>query len=108
MLFNITAEDKKDEAAIKELEYESLGENKCYTHYFHWNEKVYCYDATDDDGTYGRLINHSKLNPNIISKVEVIHGIPYVYFKALDFIPSGTQLLYDYGDRKAKLGWLQL
>ena len=41
-----------------------------------------------------------KKNKNIIPKVEVICNIPYIYFKALKHIPIGTQLLYDYGDRK--------
>lgn len=98
----------KFDADLKEKEYASSGEDdKCFTHYFRWNEKVWCYDATIDDGTFGRLINHSKRYPNIQAKVAVIGGVPFIYFKAIKDIPSGTELRYDYGDRKADLPWLK-
>ena len=96
------------EAERREIEYAiEFEEDRCYTYYFRYNEQVWCYDATEDDGSFGRLINHSKLKPNIHSKVEVINDTPYVYFKALKDIPVGTELRYDYGDRKSKLKWLE-
>lgn len=97
----------KVDAELIEIEYANNGEDMCYTHYFRWNEKVYCYDGTNDDGSFGRLINHSRLNPNIQPKVEIIRDKPYIYFKAINNIPAGTELRYDYGDRKTDLSWLK-
>ena len=98
----------KKEAEMKEKEYDRQNNQMSYTHYFRHNEKTFCYDATIDDGSLGRLINHSKKNKNIQPKVEVICNVPYIYFKALKHIPIGTQLLYDYGDRKTNKPWLKL
>ena len=97
----------KSKAEAKELEYANLGEDMCYTHYFRWNDRIHCYDATIDDGSFGRLINHSRKRPNILPKVEVINGLPHIYFKAIDDISPGTELRYDYGDRKSPLEWLK-
>lgn len=98
----------KEEANIAEIKYASIyNENKCYTHYIRWNEKDYCYDGTEDDGTFGRLINHSKKKPNIKATREIIDGKPFIYFKAMKPILPGTELRYDYGDRKSDLAWLK-
>ena len=102
------------EAEHREIEYAKeaeakgeKGDDKCFTHYFRWNEAVWCYDGTEDKGTYGRLINHSRLHPNIIPKVEVIDDIPYIWFKSINGINAGVELRYDYGDRKSQLEWLK-
>lgn len=61
---------------------------------FHFNEKKYVLDATTDDGSYGRLINHSKKDANVSPKQIDLDGIP-----ARVDIDVGTELRYDYGVR---------
>lgn len=72
----------------------------------------YSIDSTEDDGRMGRLINHSLKKDNCIPKV--IHntkGEPFIYFQAKCDIEEGTELLYDYGERKKEtiisLPWLK-
>ena len=55
-------------------------------------------DATKEDGSLGRLINHSKLRPNVEVKI-VSDTRPYLCMFAATGIESGDELLYDYGDR---------
>ena len=99
----------KEEAAAKEMEYEEKfkeGE-MCYCFYFKYEEQSLCLDATSNDGSYGRLMNHSFKKPNIQPKVISIDGTPYVYFVALHTIQPFTELRWDYGDRKTPLDWLK-
>ena len=60
----------------------------------------YSVDATNEDGTFGRLINHSKENPNTIPKVIDVQGTPGLYFEAMRDISTGEEILYDYNDRR--------
>ena len=57
---------------------------------------IYSIDATNDDGTFGRLINHSKESPNTIPKVIGVQGAPNIYFEA---IAISEEILYNYNDR---------
>ena len=103
----------KAEADEREARYEiQHPEDMCYTHYFRYNEITRCVDATaEDDSNYGRLVNHSKTQPNARAKVEVIEGSEhhyYVYLVAEKYIETGTEIRYNYGDRKSELPWLQL
>ncbi|KAF1742683.1 hypothetical protein MXB_4663 [Myxobolus squamalis] len=63
------------------------------------NSGSYIIDATSETGRMGRLLNHSRLNFNIISKIIEIDNIPRIVFHATHDIPIGAELLYDYGDR---------
>ncbi|KAF0991436.1 hypothetical protein HZS_162 [Henneguya salminicola] len=56
-------------------------------------------DATIDVGKLGRLLNHSRLNFNLISKIIEIANVPRIVFFAARDISIGEELLYDYGDR---------
>ena len=58
-------------------------------------------DATEETGRLGRLLNHSKLHPNCITKVIQIEKQeqPRLVLIAKCDIEAGTELLYDYGDR---------
>ena len=56
-------------------------------------------DATKEDGTTGRLINHSRSNANIKSMTIDVDGTPHIIFKANRDIKPTEELLYDYGDR---------
>ena len=51
----------------------------------------------------GRLVNHSKKAPNVISKVIEVKECPYLCLMADRDIEPGEELQYDYGDRKAEV-----
>jgi hypothetical protein len=56
-------------------------------------------DATDEDGTFGRMINHGKTSANLKSVKDVdTHGNRIILFKATRDIGIGEELLYDYND----------
>ena len=63
------------------------------------DDNIFSIDATYESGRYGRLLNHSKLNPNCLTKVVTFSDIPRLIFVAKYDIVAGTELLYDYGDR---------
>ena len=56
-------------------------------------------DSTHESGRYGRLINHSKKNKNLVTKILIIKGIPKLILFANKDIEEGSELLYDYGER---------
>ena len=56
-------------------------------------------DATKETDKLGRLLNHSKLNGNCVTKVIGIGSKPYLILVAARDIQVGEELLYDYGDR---------
>ena len=56
-------------------------------------------DATSESGRYGRLVNHSRVSPNCVTKVIMMEDIPRLILVAKHHIEAGTELLYDYGDR---------
>ena len=62
---------------------------------------MYSIDATKEDGSFGRLINHSRTNPNIKSQTIDVDSIPHLIFYAIKDIKPGEELSYDYGDRTA-------
>ena len=84
----------------------------CYIYYFQHKAKHYCLDATEDSGRYGRLLNHSRVKPNCITKVIEVMNSPRLILVAKQDIAAGKELLFDYGDRsKASLkahSWLAL
>merc|ERR1712079_149106 len=63
----------------------------CYMYYF--------IDATVETGRYGRLVNHSRLHPNLMTKVIMNGKSPRLILIAKHDLEPGTELLYDYGDR---------
>ena len=68
--------------------------NYDYTHLcFHFSV-----DATEENETCGRLMNHSKLG-NIKPRV-IDDGNLHLCFFACEDIDVGEELLYDYGERK--------
>ena len=56
-------------------------------------------DATKEDGSFGRLLNHSRNKPNIKSQITDVDGSPHIIFYSTKEIKSGEELMYDYGDR---------
>lgn len=68
---------------------------------------LYSIDATDAaNRTMGRMINHSRLAPNVKPVSEFDQGARYgngkwkVHFKATRDIKKGESLRYDYGERR--------
>lgn len=64
-------------------------------------------DATEEDGSYGRLINHSDRNMNIAPRL--MDEKKKIYFVALRNIDPGEELLYEYGENRNSVrksfGW---
>ena len=89
-------------ASLMESSYSMDLTKGSFMFYFHEGEQQYCIDATEESGRYGRLINHSKKNPNISPKVVMLNTTPRLIFLAKFEIMPGQELLYDYGDRSPK------
>ncbi|ENN71873.1 hypothetical protein YQE_11488, partial [Dendroctonus ponderosae] len=73
----------------------------CYMYYFKHNGLQYCIDATKETGRLGRLVNHSRSNPNLVTKTIMVDKKPRLVLLAKDDIRKGEEILYDYGDRSA-------
>ena len=63
-----------------------------------------CIDATEDNKTLGRLLNHSRKHPNCVAKSYILNGKHYIIIKSVSDI-YGTQskpieLTYDYGEKR--------
>lgn len=70
-------------------------------------------DGTAEKPEYGigRLISHSRINPNLRTVKVIIEHIPHLAFVAKRDIEVGEELSYDYGDYNsevtAQLQWLE-
>eukprot|EP00090_Calanus_glacialis_P040544 TRINITY_DN7075_c0_g1_i1.p1 TRINITY_DN7075_c0_g1~~TRINITY_DN7075_c0_g1_i1.p1 ORF type:complete len:531 (-),score=189.28 TRINITY_DN7075_c0_g1_i1:932-2524(-) len=95
------AGDLIDIGTAKDLEAKySMDTSKgCYMYYFKHKGKQYCIDATGESGRFGRLLNHSRVTPNCMTKVIMLGETPRLILVAKSDIVAGTELLYDYGDR---------
>jgi [histone H4]-lysine20 N-methyltransferase SETD8 len=69
--------------------------------YFTFQKRRWCIDATIESGHLGRLINHSKCASNLLPEIVEINGTPHIALIAKQDIEPGSELLYDYGDRRA-------
>ncbi|CAB4057741.1 SETD8 [Lepeophtheirus salmonis] len=87
-----------DVAKERENQYSKDHSTGCYMYYFKHNEKQYCMDATKDTGRLGRLVNHSRLHPNLLTKVVILENKPRLILVARQDIEKYSELLYDYGD----------
>ena len=90
------------EAKEREGEYSMDLSKGCYMYYFKANNKQYCIDATKETGRLGRLVNHSRLAPNLQTKVVLFRETPRLILIAKRDVKAGEELLYDYGDRSKK------
>ena len=81
--------------------------DKWYLLFFKYNDKKYCIDATEDDGSLGRLINHSKKNANVEPKVIKENNVIKVVMVAKCDLPIGKELRFDYNDPKSGLEWMK-
>lgn len=70
----------------------------CYMYYFKYKGQQYCIDATEENGTLGRLVNHSR-NGNLVTRTVCVDNTPRLVLIAKNHIKIGEELTYDYGDR---------
>ena len=84
--------------AKKREEIYDMEEKGSYMYFFNYQDKKCCVDATAEvAGRYGRLINHSKTNPNCITKVVSYNNRPRLILVAKSLIKINSELLFDYG-----------
>ena len=56
-------------------------------------------DATEENGTFGRLLNHSRTGGNCKTKLHAINNKPYLILVTKREVQTDEELTYDYGDR---------
>lgn len=71
-------------------------------------------DATEEKEEFGvgRLINHSRLKPNLaVQRVDMQFGPPLLALVAIAAVKPGDEVLYDYGETRpdilAQCTWLE-
>ncbi len=72
-----------------------------YCYEFRHSNQRYVINSQVDNGTIGRLFNHSAKYPNLKTRVKVVDGQPTIIFSAKEHITKGDDLLFDYGERSA-------
>ena len=55
-------------------------------------------DATDDDGSIGRLVNDSRYYPNSVMKKITVNGIHHLCLFATRDIDKDEEIMYWYGE----------
>ena len=75
-------------------------ETSCFLFFFKFKEKSFCIDATNENCTFGRLINHSRKKANVKPVACDVGGKPGIVFQAKVDIAENTEILYDYGERR--------
>lgn len=65
-------------------------------------------DALQENGTLGRLINHTRIGQPNCRPVKIIDNIqkPHIAFEATQIIHIDDELLYDYEDRECIVDWM--
>ena len=74
------------------------------------NGETWGVDATEEDGSLGRLLNHSRKKPNCQMKISWLINLdkfpghckpmPHAYFVASADIAKGEELKWDYGETR--------
>ena len=91
------------QAKQRELEYDINNLKVGYMYFFRYFDKSYCIDASIETCRFGRLINHSRRNPNLKPKIVTVSAYPRLIFIANHYIGPGTELLYDYGEKRKEV-----
>eukprot|EP00055_Hartaetosiga_balthica_P007022 m.23602 g.23602 ORF g.23602 m.23602 type:complete len:293 (-) comp5561_c0_seq1:154-1032(-) len=96
----INSEDavEREKAYLKEANENQIDCMPCYMYFFKHNNVPWCVDATKSP-RIGRLINHSRTEANLRTKLFVVDSIPHLGLVAIKNIDPGEELLYDYGER---------
>eukprot|EP01066_Platyproteum_vivax_P012156 Platyproteum_vivax@DN5521_c0_g1_i3.p1 len=94
---------KHQAAKEQEQKYEESEEKGCFMYYFTVDGQRLCIDSTDEKNLawgLGRLVNHSRLQPNMKPKpMRDSVGAIRLFFYACRDIKEGEELLFDYGER---------
>lgn len=69
----------------------------CFAYPKKWISLNHLTIDSQDQGNFTRYINHSNV-PNMESISVFLDGYYHIVFRAIQDIPAGTQLTYDYGD----------
>ena len=94
---------RRKEAEVREREYLKMGFYDCYMFFFSILGTGYCIDATQDDGSIGRLINHPFTADGVNCVCKIIETQPpKLYIIADRYIEPGEQIAYEYGDNRKK------
>ena len=72
---------------------------------------IFSVDATKETDRLGRLLNHSKTQSNVSTRVFPVKDTPRLILVANRDVKIGEELLYDYGERSKvaieSYPWLQ-
>ena len=55
-------------------------------------------DASEEDGSFGRLINDDHKTPNLKVKTVQVNGLPHLCLFSIRDVVAGEELTYCYGD----------
>ena len=91
------------EGKIREKDFGDNEDIGSYLYFFEHETKLLCIDATVETEFKGRLINHSKDNANLKTKVLVVDGKPHLVFFAKRNIKEDEELLFAYGENRGKV-----
>lgn len=80
---------------------ENTGQSGEYLFFVNSGGMRWCVDATRENNSKGRLINHSRENCNLAAKAEIVDGEKKLNFVSVCDIPKGAELLFDYNDRRS-------
>ncbi|XP_052456354.1 uncharacterized protein LOC128016052 isoform X25 [Carassius gibelio] len=67
---------------------------------FQWQNHHLCLDASEEDGSLGRLVNDNHKNPNCVMKKIIVDDKPHLCLFSLKKIEIGDEIDYNYGDSK--------
>ncbi|CAB1435868.1 unnamed protein product [Pleuronectes platessa] len=67
---------------------------------FLWQNRLWCIDASKEDGSLGRLVNDNQKSPNCTIKKVIVHDKPRLCLFAVKLIEAGTEINYNYGNSK--------
>ena len=80
--------------------------DKEFVFQFKWQERDWYIDGSEKNGL-GNYLNHSRMNKNVRVKLEVVNGVPYLYFSVVkDVVEAGTELVYEYDKEEKSLAWM--
>ncbi|XP_029700999.1 uncharacterized protein isoform X2 [Takifugu rubripes] len=69
-----------------------------YLFHFSCEGTNWCTDASQDDGSLGRLVNDNHINPNCKIKKIFCDGKPHICLFAITEISPGEEITYSYGN----------
>ncbi|XP_075886472.1 uncharacterized protein LOC142890974 isoform X7 [Nelusetta ayraudi] len=68
-----------------------------FVYHYSWKGTNWCVDASNEDGSLGRLVNDEHVNPNCKMRTVVCEGKPHLCLFAVKKICPGEEITYNYG-----------